>query len=128
MVNANPSTILVVDDHDFNLKLVAYMLEDAGYVVRTAMNGVEALASVDALLPDLLVLDVMMPVMDGFEVLKRLKADPKTHSIPVLLLTALSDDESRERGLSYGASHFITKPTKRLELLALVGETLKRSA
>ncbi len=114
--------ILTVDDDQLNIKLLGYMLSDRGYSVQTATNGMDALASVSAQRPDLILLDVMMPTMDGFEVLERLKGDAATRSIPVVMLTSLSDDSSRARGASLGAIHFLSKPTQRKELLAIVDE------
>ncbi len=120
MAAVNPPIILAVDDDDLNLKLLGYMLGDAGYKVCTASSALQAVASVEVQPPDLILLDVMMPEMDGFEVLEQLKANVKTKSIPVVMLTSLSDMASRERGTSLGATHFLSKPTRRVDLLEIV--------
>ncbi len=128
MAAVSPSTILAVDDDDINLKMLVFMLDDFGYKVRTATCGSEALESVAKQPPDLVVLDVMMPGLDGFEVLQLLKADAKTEKIPVVMLTALSDDASRRRALKLGASRFFTKPADRREVETALRDLLKRGS
>jgi signal transduction histidine kinase len=113
---AKYATILVVDDDEFNLKLLKRMLELEGHAVRIAASGEDALVSVEEQLPDLILLDIMMPGINGYEVAHRLKADARTRSIPIIMITALEDRESRLKGLEAGAEEFLTKPVKRAEL------------
>jgi len=117
--------ILVVDDNPLNVKLLAAKLARDYYVVNTAENGARALqlAMVDH--PDLILLDIMMPDMDGFEVCRRLKADPSTRHIPVVMVTALSDSADRVRGLECGADDFLTKPINDVALMARVRSLLR---
>ena len=117
--------ILLVDDEERNLKLLALLLGREGYLLATAGNGQEALARVRDFLPDLILLDVMMPVMDGFEVCRRLRADPAFGQIPVVMVTALEDRESRLTGLEAGANDFLSKPVDGTELLVRVRNLLK---
>lgn len=112
--------ILVVDDQKHIVRLVQITLEKAGYEVVTAYDGVEALEKVEQEAPDMLVLDVMMPRMDGFEVLKKLQADAKTRDIPVIMLTAKAQDADIFRGWSSGVSSYLTKPFNPRELLTFV--------
>lgn len=125
MEQTKQATILVVDDDEFNLKLLKKMLAVEGHAVRTAASGEEALASVAEQLPDLILLDVMMPGIDGFEVTRRLKADACTRSIPIIIVTALEDRESRIKGLASGAEEFLSKPVSRAELQMRVKNLLK---
>ena len=112
--------ILVVDDERHIVRLVEVNLSRAGYDVETAYDGVEALEKVKATDPDMIVLDVMMPRMDGFEVLKRLQADTETQDIPVIMLTAKAQDADIFRGWSSGVSSYLTKPFNPRELLTFV--------
>lgn len=112
--------ILVVDDERHIVRLVEVNLARAGYDVATAYDGVEALEKVKSEKPDMIVLDVMMPRMDGFEVLKRLQADPETQDIPVIMLTAKAQDADIFRGWSSGVSSYLTKPFNPRELLTFV--------
>jgi two-component system cell cycle response regulator len=112
--------ILVVDDVDINVKLLGAKLASEYFDVLTAGSGVAALAVCAAELPDLVLLDVMMPEMDGFEVCRRLKADPATSHIPVVMVTALSDAADRLTGLEAGADDFLTKPVNDIALFARV--------
>jgi two-component system alkaline phosphatase synthesis response regulator PhoP len=115
-----PKKILAVDDERHIVRLVEVNLQRAGYEVVTAYDGREALEKVKAESPDLVVLDVMMPYMDGFEVLKNLKADPATAEIPVIMLTAKAQDADVFRGWQSGVDCYLTKPFNPMELLTFV--------
>ncbi|MEX0271409.1 sensor histidine kinase [Leptolyngbyaceae cyanobacterium UHCC 1019] len=117
---SNSELILVVDDTPANLEVVCEILGDAGYEVATAINGDRALKRVQAHPPDLILLDVQMPGIDGFETCQCLKADPTTASIPVIFMTALSDADSKEKGFVLGAVDYITKPFQEKEMLRRV--------
>jgi two-component system cell cycle response regulator len=117
--------ILVVDDNPLNVKLLAARLTREYYVVSTANNGIEALAAARADPPDLILLDVMMPDIDGFETCRRLRADILTRHIPVVMVTALSDIEDRVKGLEAGAQDFLSKPIQDTALLARVRSLLR---
>jgi len=119
--------ILAVDDTLAALKLLTDILTQEGYAVRPASSGEQALASVFTELPELILLDVKMPGMDGFEVCRRLKADPAAREIPVLFLSASTDLEERVKGFELGATDFIAKPFQRDELLARVRTHLELS-
>lgn len=113
--------ILVVDDTDFNRIIIGAMLEEAGYRdVRYANSGVEALDAVDARPPDLVLLDIMMPGMDGFEVCRRIRTSFDNAGLPVLVQTALSSMDDRNRAFEVGATDLVSKPIERHELLARV--------
>jgi len=112
--------ILVVDDQKHIVRLVQITLEKAGYEVVTAYDGVEALEKVEQEHPDMLVLDVMMPRMDGFEVLQRLQADPRYQQIPVIMLTAKAQDADIFKGWQSGVSSYLVKPFNPRELLTFV--------
>jgi len=112
--------ILVVDDERHIVRLVQVNLERQGYQVVSAFDGREALKKVESERPDLIVLDVMMPHMDGFEVLKRLKSDDKTKDIPVVMLTAKAQDADVFRGWASGVDCYLTKPFNPIELLTFV--------
>jgi diguanylate cyclase (GGDEF)-like protein/PAS domain S-box-containing protein len=116
----NKGTILIVDDAPSSIKLLTYFLKAEGYTVHPADSGVLALASVAANPPDLILLDIRMPGMDGFEVLRRLKARPESQHIPVIIISADTEMEQQVAGLKLGAVDFISKPYQREELLARV--------
>lgn len=117
--------ILIVDDIPVNIKLLAAKLARDYYVISSAENGREALEKVDAEKPDIILLDVMMPEMDGFETCRRLKANPATAYIPVVMITALSDVADRVRGLAAGADDFLGKPINDLALMARIRSLLR---
>ena len=121
----NESRILIVDDEPLNLKLLEALLIGASYRVVKASSGPEALKAVSGSQFDLIILDIMMPRMDGYAVCRRLKAAEDTRMIPVILLTALSDSESRVKGIEAGADDFVSKPPNKMELLARVKSLLK---
>jgi DNA-binding response OmpR family regulator len=117
--------ILVVDDEEKNVKLLEALLVPRGYAVVKAYDGAEALWLVQQEQPDLILLDVMMPVVDGFEVCKILKDNPETCLIPVVIMTALGQVEDRVKGIEAGADDFLTKPVHRDELLARIRTSLR---
>jgi two-component system cell cycle response regulator len=120
------STILVVDDNAQNLELLEAYLEDLpGATVLSATNGQEALDKVAAMPPDLILLDIMMPRMSGFEVCKKLKSAEKTRDIPIIMVTALHELADIERGVEVGTNDFITKPVNRVDLLTRVRSLLR---
>ncbi|MEG4212118.1 response regulator [Microcoleus sp. S13_B4] len=114
------NTILVVDDTPTNLQILFDVLSEQGYRVAIAKNGETALQRVQSSQPNLILLDVMMPGIDGFETCQRLKANPATRDIPVIFMTALSDSVDQVKGLSLGAVDYITKPIKYEEVLARI--------
>ncbi|MEN6371446.1 MAG: response regulator [Armatimonadota bacterium] len=112
--------ILAVDDEKHIVRLVQVNLERQGYEVVTANDGKEALEKVKAEHPDLVVLDVMMPYMDGFEVLQNLRRDPATRDIPVIMLTAKAQDADVFKGWQSGVDCYLTKPFNPMELISFV--------
>lgn len=118
------SSILVVDDTPDNVRLLSTILTEQGYQVRKALNGQRALATVQEFPPTLILLDVMMPEMNGYEVCEKLKASPKTSSIPVIFLSALDDVSDKVKAFDVGAVDYITKPFQDKEVLARVANQL----
>lgn len=115
------ATLLIVDDAPGNLTVLGELLREAGYQVKAANSGCAALRyAVQSPCPDLILLDVMMPGMDGFEVCRRLKADPRTYHVPVVMVTALDQPADRVAGLEAGADDFLTKPVSDTQLMARV--------
>jgi putative two-component system response regulator len=112
--------VLVVDDNVQNVELLDALLSSSGYEVVKAYNGEGALAMLEESLPQVILLDVMMPGLDGYEVCRRLKENERTRLIPVVILTALNDIKERVRGIEAGADDFISKPFQKIELLARV--------
>ncbi len=121
------ASILVVDDNEQNLELLVAYLEDLGCEIRTAQDGPEALEEVGRKRPDLILLDVMMPKMSGFQVCQRLKRSPTTSTIPILIVTALNEVSDVERAVEIGADDFLTKPVNRMELLTRVRSLVRVS-
>jgi response regulator RpfG family c-di-GMP phosphodiesterase len=117
---ASKGIILAVDDTPASLKLLSEILKNEGYTVRSAVSGELALRSAIKNPPELILLDIRMPEMDGFEVCRRLKADPKTEEVPVIFVSALSETQEKVLGFDVGAVDFVTKPYQRDELLARV--------
>jgi len=117
--------ILVVDDEVKNVKLLEALLSPSGFHIEKAYNGQEALDHVARRRPDVILLDVMMPVLDGFEVCTRLKNNPDTQLIPIVIMTALSQVEDRIKGKEAGADDFLTKPVDRRELMARIQSLLR---
>ncbi|MFZ5917258.1 MAG: HD domain-containing phosphohydrolase [Chloroflexota bacterium] len=114
------SKILIIDDEPSILEALQELLTLEGYVLTWADNGAQALEKAAQVMPDLILLDVMLPAMDGFEVCRRLRADPILAQVPVVMLTALADSESRLKGIKAGADEFLAKPFDSVELLARV--------
>jgi len=119
--------VLVVDDEEPIRKIVTFQLEKAGYDVASCVDGTEALRMVDEREPDLILLDVMMPNMDGYEVCKRLKSNYQTSHIPIIMVTAKAELENRLQGFEDGANDYITKPFAITELLVRVKNVLQWS-
>ena len=117
--------ILIVDDEPQNLKVVGALLQELGYNFSFASSGPEALQRIENRTPSLILLDVMMPGMNGFEVCKKIKNNPKIKHVPILMLSGLSDEEDIAKGLDLGAEDFLTKPIRPLELQARVKTLLR---
>lgn len=126
-VKENPPTVLIVDDEPRNLKLLQGMLKPLHYEVLKAGNGSDALDLMRRTDVDLVLLDIMMPEMDGFETCTRIKNIPRTQMVPVVLVTALDDMDSKLKGIEAGANDFLTKPVNRLELIARTKSLIKLS-
>ena len=119
-------TVLIVEDEPAQVEVLAYNLKAEGFHVITADNGEDALSLVHEYMPDLIVLDWMMPHISGIEVCRRLKTRPETRSIPIIMLSARSEEIDRVRGLEIGADDYVTKPYSIVELLARVRAQLRR--
>ncbi|TVQ30594.1 MAG: response regulator [Phycisphaeraceae bacterium] len=119
------AAILVVDDNEQNLELLQAYLEEIGAEIRPARDGIEAISAVEADQPDLILLDVMMPRMSGFQVCSKLKSDPATRDIPIVMVTALNEVGDIERAVECGADDFLTKPVHKLELVTRVKSLLR---
>jgi signal transduction histidine kinase len=123
-----PPRVLIVDDERRNAELLKVLLTPEGYTLLTATNGEDALGLLAAQKPDLILLDVMMPGMDGYEVATKIKQNPATNNIPIIMLTALDDRNARMLGLNAGAEDFLTKPVDRAELCVRVRNLLRLKA
>jgi len=124
-MNERVPRILVVDDDPRNVRLLKRILTSQGYEVEEAYCGEDAVEMALENPPDLLLLDVMMPGMDGYEVCRRLRSDPRTVAVPIVMVTALSGRREKTKALEYGADDFITKPFERVEILARVRSSLR---
>lgn len=122
---AGSARILVVEDAANDIRLLGTLLSEAGYGVSVARSGEEALEQIEREVPNVLLLDVILPGLSGYEVCQKLRALPPTRALPILMITALQPDEDRQRGLDAGADDFLVKPINRVELLARV-RTLMR--
>lgn len=117
--------VLLVDDEPKNVKLLSAKLAGQPYTIKSAFDGAEALEMVSQHQPDLILLDVMMPGMDGYEVTRRLKQEEATRGIPIIMITALDGPEDKAKGMALGAEEFLTKPVNTAELLARLGSMVK---
>ncbi|VXC51808.1 DNA-binding response regulator [Pseudomonas sp. 9AZ] len=122
---AERGVILIVDDTPDNLALLSDALDEEGYMVLVALDGLSALSRIQRRRPDLILLDAMMPGLDGFETCQRIKADPATADIPVLFMTALTDSEHVVKGFEAGGIDYVTKPINTEEVLARVASHLR---
>lgn len=122
--SGDKQTVLIAEDEPLLAQAIAATLDLEGLETVVSQDGQDALSLARGLLPDLILLDVMMPGMSGIEVCEALKSEPKSSSIPIILVTARSEREDRERGLAAGADAYVTKPFSPVELIDLVKETL----
>ncbi|MCG7902173.1 MAG: response regulator [Candidatus Thiodiazotropha lotti] len=120
--------ILVVDDEPNIVLSLEFLMKKAGYNVTTANNGVDALNSIKQQRPDLVLLDVMMPRMDGYEVCQAVRGDPELSSVRIIMLTARGRDVERDKGMALGADDYVTKPFATQELVEKVKSLLDRSS
>ena len=114
------TTVLIIDDNTTNLNVLLDYLSDQGYKVLISTSGEQALKQMIYVKPDIILLDIMMPGIDGFETCRRLKADAETHDIPVIFMTALTETVDKIRGFEAGGVDYITKPLQYEEVLARV--------
>lgn len=118
--------ILIVEDEESLLKLESILLTSKGYSVTGVADAVSALEQVIVIKPDLIVLDIMLPGMDGFEVCRLIKQNPETAHIPVMMLTAKKSSQDCERGMAAGASAYVTKPFKSAKIIEIIQELLSQ--
>ena len=122
-----PATVLIIDDMVNNIAVLEYFLKRAGYQVKVAQSGEEGINSAQKFLPDLILLDVMMPEIDGYEVCSRLKSEAATQEIPIIFVSALSETEDKLKGFRVGAADYVTKPLRYEEVVARVETHIKLS-
>jgi DNA-binding response OmpR family regulator len=125
-MNGEKLKVLVIEDEPLLSEMITKSLKLEGYQVESAVTGEDGLKKVRELNPDLVLLDVLLPKIDGWEVLTRLRDDSKTRDLPIIMLTALADEKSKVQGLRGGADDYVTKPFSALELMARVEAVLKR--
>ncbi len=122
-----PKKILIVDDEPSIIVPVQFLMEQNGYDVMVAFSGEEAMEIIAEKKVDLILLDIMLPVIDGFEVCQRVRENPQWHKIKIILLTALGSDANVEKGLALGADAYITKPFSNIEIVDKVKKLLEES-
>jgi putative two-component system response regulator len=127
-VTANREKILIAEDEEPNIKLLGQWLIPGEYDIGIAINGRDAVQKSREWMPDLIILDIMMPVMDGYEACKLIRSDPGTQNIPIIMVTALNDREAKLKGLALGANEFLSKPIDKTEMLIRVRNLLKVKA
>lgn len=118
--------ILVIEDDPASLRLMQYILEHNGYDVLTAINGLDGLKKAQSEEPDLVILDIMLPGIDGFDICYNLRAEPQTAKLPILMLSAKAREVDRDTGLKVGADYYITKPVDPANILSSVESLLRR--
>ena len=116
-MSSDRKTVLVVEDKASLTQMLQFLFLSKGLSVQIAFNGMQALEKVNSISPDLILLDIMMPQMDGFEVLEKLKGNPETAGIPVIMLTARKSREDMQKAMDLGAVEYITKPFKAVEVV-----------
>ena len=122
---SNNKTILIIDDSTTNIVLLQAVLNNKGYLIETALNVKDALSIVSKKNPDLILLDLLMPRINGYDFLKEIKENDKTCNIPVIVVSALTDQENIQRSMELGANEFITKPVDIQKLLEMVASILQ---
>ena len=123
-----PQTVLIAEDESFIVESLTFLLTHAGYAVRSVDDGAAALDQMARDRPDLFILDIMIPTMNGFDVLRKMRATPALANVPVLALTAKGQEEDRRRMLDLGADDFVTKPFSNADLMARVARLLEDKA
>ena len=123
-----PKKILIVDDEPSIIVPLQFLMEQNGYQVQVAFSGEEAMETIAAYHPDLILLDIMLPVIDGFEVCQRVRENPEFNDIRIVLLTAVGSEANIAKGLALGADAYITKPFSNTEVIGKVKELLERLA
>jgi CheY-like chemotaxis protein len=123
-IAARSKSVLVVDDDPLLVKVLREPLEKSGYRVHTAYNGLEALQKVKAVTPDLIILDILMPLLDGFKVARFLKFDQKYRDIPIVVLTSRATEAEREMGKIVGANEYVCKPVRLPQIMNIVNRYL----
>lgn len=122
-----PHSVLIVDDEPNIVTSLDFLMKRAGYAVRCARNGREAMEEIEKEAPDLILLDIMIPERDGFDICQTVRATPALKSVRIIMLTARGRDVEREKGLALGADDYITKPFSTHDLLARVADVLKQA-
>jgi two-component system alkaline phosphatase synthesis response regulator PhoP len=127
MTMSQPQSVLIVDDEPNILLSLQFLMKKTGYEVRTAKDGEEAMTEISRAAPDLVLLDVMMPKIDGFSICERIRANPEWQNVRIIMLTARGRDVEREKGMALGADDYITKPFSTKDAIARVEAVLARS-